>query len=200
MVPAEETDAVLGEDGLLRCPWGNGDPVLRHYHDVEWGRPIQGESAYLERLVLEAFQSGLAWITILRKRAAFREAFVGFDADRVAALGEADVDRLMGQPRIVRNRKKIEAAITNARAAITLRSTGGLPALVETFRPARPAVPPRHVGEVPAHTAESTELALALKARGFVFVGPTTAYALMQATGIVDDHLVGCHARSTEPG
>ena len=126
---------VIGDDGLARCPWGAGDPVNMAYHDSEWGMPVHGESAYLERLTLEAFQSGLSWLTILNKRPAFREVFQGFDAEAIAAFGPPDVERLMAEPRIVRNRLKIEAAITNARATVALREQGGLADFLESFRP-----------------------------------------------------------------
>ncbi len=184
----------MGDDGVPRCPWGAGDPVNRAYHDTEWGAPVTGESAYLERLTLEAFQSGLSWLTILNKRAGFRSAFAGFDADAVAAYDEADRARLLADAGIVRNRLKVEAAIVNARATIALRDRGGLPAFVESFRP-EPRPAPRTAGDVPTTTAESTALSKGLKKRGFVFVGPTTMYALMQAIGLVDDHLAGCHRR-----
>jgi DNA-3-methyladenine glycosylase I len=185
---------LLGDDGLLRCPWGAGSAVYRDYHDTEWGMPVRGEAAYLERLTLEAFQSGLSWLTILNKRPAFRVAFAGFEPDVVASYDDSDRARLMADAGIVRNRLKIDAAIVNARATVALREQGGLPAFVEEFRPAQgPA--PETTEEVLAVSPESTALSKALKKQGFVFVGPTTMYALMQAIGIVDDHLVGCHRR-----
>ena len=188
------SEAIVGDDGLGRCPWAVGDPVNRDYHDGEWGRRVHGEAAHLERLTLEAFQSGLSWRTILLKRPAFREVFAGFDADTVAAFGEPDVERLMAEPRIVRNRRKIDAAITNARATVALRDQGGLEALIWSFRPERgPA--PLTTADVPATSPESVALSKALKRAGFAHVGPTTMYALMQAIGLVDDHLAGCHAR-----
>jgi DNA-3-methyladenine glycosylase I len=156
--------------------------------------PVRGESAHLERLTLEAFQSGLSWRTILMKREAFRSAFAGFDADVVASYDESDVERLMADAGIVRNRAKIRAALTNAAATVALRADGGLEAFIEGFRP-EPRPAPVTLGEIPATTAESVALAKALKKRGFAFVGPTTVYALMQAIGLVDDHLVGCHRR-----
>ena len=187
---------VVGEDGLARCPWGAGSEVYRAYHDTEWGVPVHGEAAYLERLTLEAFQSGLSWLTILNKREAFREVFAGFDADVVAAYDDADFDRLMGDARIVRNRLKVRATITNARATVDLREQGGLEDFVRSFRPdQQPA--PESTGEVGSVSAESVALSKALKKQGFVFVGPTTMYALMQAIGLVDDHLVGCHRRGS---
>ncbi len=188
------TGVTLGHDGVWRCPWGAGDPVNLAYHDTEWGMPVSGEAAYLERLTLEAFQSGLSWLTILNKREAFREVFAGFDADVIASYDEGDVQRLMGDPRIVRNRLKINATVINAKATVALREYGGLPEFVETFRTeARPA--PVTTSDVPAQTAESLALSKALKRQGFTFVGPTTMYALMQAIGLVDDHLADCHRR-----
>lgn len=183
---------VVGEDGLARCPWGDGDAVMRAYHDTEWGVPVRGEAAHLERLTLEAFQSGLSWRTILLKRPAFREAFAGFDAEQIAAYDERDVVRLMADAGIVRNLAKVNAAITNARATVALRDDGGLAALIESHRPVRTRAP-RATDDVPTKTAESLALSKALKKAGFVFVGPTTMYALMEAIGIVDDHLAGCH-------
>jgi DNA-3-methyladenine glycosylase I len=188
------TPAVVGDDGVARCPWGAGDDVNRHYHDTEWGVPISGEAAHLERLTLEAFQSGLSWRTILEKRDHFRAAFAGFDADAVAAYDDGDRARLMADAGIVRNRLKVDAAITNARATVALRERGGLEAFVAGFRPA-PGPPPHTTADVPTTSPESVALAKALKKEGFVFVGPTTMYALMEAIGIVDDHLVGCHRR-----
>jgi DNA-3-methyladenine glycosylase I len=196
---ATPSGAVLGPDGRLRCPWGGSTPEYVAYHDEEWGRTVHGETALYERFTLEAFQSGLSWLTILRKREGFRRAFAGFDADVVAAYGDADAARLLADPAIVRNRAKVAAAITNARAVVTLRETveGGLDALVWSFAPdgrTRPA--PRALGDVPASTPESKALAKALKRHGFVFVGPTTAYAAMQACGLVNDHLTDCFARN----
>jgi DNA-3-methyladenine glycosylase I len=188
------TGAVTGGDGLARCPWAVDHPVNRAYHDTEWGLPIHGESAWLERLTLEAFQSGLSWLTILNKREAFREAFAGFDADTVAGYGDDDVARLLADARIVRNRRKVEAAVANARATVALREDGGLEALVLAHAPTDPSAPAT-TAEVPAATPESVALSRDLKRRGFAHVGPTTMYALMQATGLVDDHLVGCHRR-----
>ena len=185
---------VVGEDGLARCPWAAGDDVNRAYHDTEWGMRVHGESAYLERLTLEAFQSGLSWRTILAKRENFRAAFAGFDAEAVAAYDDADRARLMADAGIVRNRLKVDAAITNARATVALRDRGGLEDLVMGFRPGSwPA--PETTAQIAPTSPESVALAKALKQAGFVFVGPTTMHALMQATGLVDDHLVGCHRR-----
>ena len=183
---------VIGDDGLARCPWAAGDPVNRAYHDTEWGLRVTGEAAHLERLTLEAFQSGLSWLTILNKREAFREVFAGFDADVVAAYDASDVERLMAEPRIVRNRRKIEAAITNARATVALREQGGLEAFIASFRPATTPAPV-DTGEMATTSPESLSLSKALKKAGFAHVGPTTMYALMEAIGLVDDHLVGCH-------
>src|SRR3954468_10121108 len=183
---------VVGEDGVARCPWGDGDAVMRAYHDTEWGVPVEGETAHLERLTLEAFQSGLSWRTILLKRPAFREAFAGFDADRVATYDESDVVRLMADAGIVRNLAKVNAAVTNARATVALRADGGLAGLIEAHRPAEHR-PPTSTDDLQAKTVESLALSKSLKRAGFVFVGPTTMYALMEAIGIVDDHLAGCH-------
>jgi DNA-3-methyladenine glycosylase I len=184
---------VAGDDGVLRCPWGQS-PALRDYHDTEWGMPVAGESALFERLSLEGFQAGLSWLTILNKRDRYREVFAGFDVDRVAAMTDADVERLMTDPGIVRNRAKIEAARKNARATIGLRADGGLEAFVESFAPAvTPA--PATTAELTGSSPESVALSKALKKRGFGFVGPTTMYALMEATGIVDTHLTGCFRR-----
>ena len=179
----------------LRCPWSGSAPDYRRYHDEEWGRPRLSDAELLERLTLEAFQSGLSWLTILRKREAFRRAFHHFTPERVAQLGPADVARLMEDAAIVRNRVKIEAALTNARATLALQQQGGsLAQLIWSFAPPpRPA--PRTPAEIPSVTPESRALAKALKARGFCFVGPTTAYALFQAVGVVNDHLEDCHVR-----
>jgi DNA-3-methyladenine glycosylase I len=193
-VTAIDTAAVIGEDGVARCPWANGSEEYRRYHDEEWGRPVHGERPLYERFTLEAFQSGLSWLTILRKREGFRAAFEGFDPERVARYGSADVERLLADPAIVRNRAKIDAAVANASAVLALRDAyeGGLDGLVWSFAPPPRPHRPRTLSEVPAVTAESTALAKALKRHGFVFVGPTTAYASMQACGLVDDHVEGC--------
>jgi DNA-3-methyladenine glycosylase I len=186
----ESSGLVVGADGRSRCAWGGSTPDYLPYHDLEWGRPVRGDDALFERMCLEAFQSGLAWITILRKREAFRAAFAGFAIDRVAAFSAADVTRLMADPGIVRNRMKIDAALANARVAAEL--PGGLSALLWSFAPDPRPARPRSGAEVPASTPGSTAMAKELKRRGFRFVGPTTAYALMQATGMVDDHVAGC--------
>ena len=185
---------VTGDDGIDRCPWAGGPGVMRDYHDHEWGSRVHGEAAYLERLTLEAFQSGLSWSTILNKREAFREVFAGFDADAVAKYDEDDAARLMDDPRIVRNRLKIAAAITNARATVALREQAGLEALVLSFRPEQPPAPAT-TEEMGTTSPESKALSKELKKRGFAFVGPTTMFALMEAIGVFDPHLVGCHRR-----
>jgi DNA-3-methyladenine glycosylase I len=190
-------DVVIGDDGLARCAWGGSTPDYAVYHDTEWGRPVRDDDGLFERLTLEAFQSGLSWITILRKRPAFRAAFAGFDIATVAEFGEADVERLLADTGIVRNRAKIEAAIANARAATALPD--GIAALLWSFAPAPRAARPASFAEVPAVTEESKALAKALKRHGFRFVGPTTAYALMQATGMVDDHLASCFVQLDRP-
>jgi DNA-3-methyladenine glycosylase I len=191
---------VPGPDGRLRCSWGVSAPDYLAYHDEEWGRPVTDDRGIYERLTLEAFQSGLSWLTILRKRDAFRAAFAGFDPEAVAAFGERDRERLLSDAGIVRNRAKIEAAIANARAVSDLASGGGsLAELAWSFRPDHDAVP-RGLDAVPATTPESTALAKELKRRGFRFVGPTTVYALMQAVGIVNDHLEGCSVRAEVAG
>jgi DNA-3-methyladenine glycosylase I len=182
----------VGADGIPRCSWAGSTPDYLRYHDTEWGVPVHGETALYERLTLEAFQSGLSWLTILRKRPAFRAAFAGFDADAVAAFDEADRARLMADTGIVRNRLKVDAAIHNAAAVVALRERGGLDELVWSHAPAH-HVPPRTPADFRATSPESVALAKALKAAGFVFVGPTTMYAAMQACGLVDDHLAGCH-------
>lgn len=188
--------AVRGPDDVPRCPWAGDDPLYVRYHDEEWGRPVTDETGVFERICLEGFQAGLAWITILRKREAFRAAFDGFDPARVARYGDRDVARLLADPGIVRHRGKIEAAIGNARALVALHAQGGsLAELVWAHAPARPGPAPRTLADVPAQTAESAALSRALKAHGFRFVGPTTAYAAMQAMGVVDDHLAGCASR-----
>ncbi|MBA2551637.1 MAG: DNA-3-methyladenine glycosylase I [Nocardioidaceae bacterium] len=184
---------VLGDDGQLRCPWGDAPTIYRAYHDTEWGREVRGEQALFERISLEAFQSGLSWITILRKRPAFRRAFAGFDVDDVAGFDVDDVTRLMSDETIVRNRAKIRATISNARAVRALDVD--LSDLLWSFAPTEHVPAPAALSDVRTVTVESGALARALKRRGFRFIGPTTAYALMQATGMVDDHLADCHAR-----
>jgi DNA-3-methyladenine glycosylase I len=185
---------VIGDDGIARCPWAVGDNLP--YHDDEWGRPVQGEAAVFERLTLEAFQSGLSWLTILRKRPAFRTAFDGFDVEKIAAYDDAKLAALMEDPGIVRNRQKVEAARINARSALALRGDGGLEEFVWSFKPEQTPAPETSE-QMPTTSAESLALSKALKKKGFTFVGPTTMYALMEAIGIVDAHLVGCHRRGT---
>jgi DNA-3-methyladenine glycosylase I len=174
-------DAIIGPDGLARPPWASVDPLLKDYYDTEWGMPVRDERGLFERLSLEAFQSGLSWATILRKRDAFREAFANFDPDVVATFDEKDIERLLAD---------------DAAATIRLREAGGLAALIWSFQPhTTPA--PRTIAEIPTTSAESLALSKALRKRGFVFVGPTTMHALMEATGIVDTHLVDSHRRGT---
>lgn len=184
---------VRGEDGKLRCPWALSAPDYVAYHDEEWGRPLSSDDAMFERMSLEGFQSGLSWLIVLRKRPGFRAAFADFSIPAVAAYGPDDVERLLGDAGIVRNRAKIEATISNARAVGDL--PGGLLAFVSGFTPSERRRAPRTLDDLPATSAESAALAKALKAHGVRFVGPTTAYALMQATGLVNDHLLGCIAR-----
>ena len=191
---------VAGPDGRLRCPWALSTDDYVAYHDDEWGQPVTGQGktadrAMFERLTLEAFQSGLSWLTILRKRPAFRSAFAGFDLETIAGYDETDVSRLLEDAGIVRNRAKIEAAIANARAALEL--PGGLAKHIETFAPETVIPAPRTLADVRSTSPESVALAKDLRRRGFRFVGPTTLYALMQATGLVDDHLVDCWRRNS---
>jgi DNA-3-methyladenine glycosylase I len=187
---------VRGEDGLLRPAWAATDPLMRDYYDSEWGMPVRDERGMFERISLEAFQSGLSWATILRKRPAFRAAFDDFDPDLVAAYSDSDVARLMSDAGIVRNRRKVEATIANARATVALRPDGGLVDLVWSFRPATTPSPTSY-DEVPTSSPESLALSKALRQRGFTFVGPTTMFALMEAVGIVDTHLVDSHRRGS---
>jgi len=188
------TGAVAGPDGARRCPWALGAPDYLAYHDDEWGRAVRDERGLFERLTLEAFQSGLSWLTILRKRDAFRAAFHEFDPATIAAYDLSDVDRLLADAGIVRNRAKIEATIGNARAALSLPDS--LSSLIWSFAPDAASRPvPMTLDDVPATTPESVAMAKALRAHGFRFVGPTTSYALMQAVGLVNDHLAGCVSR-----
>jgi DNA-3-methyladenine glycosylase I len=187
---------VTGDDGLARPTWAATDPLLRDYYDTEWGMPVRDERGMFERISLEAFQSGLSWATILRKRPAFRTAFDGFEPDLVAAYDDRDVERLMSDAGIVRNRRKIEATIGNARATVALRADGGLVGLVWSFAPERTPAPTSY-DEVPTRSPESLALSEALRSRGFAFVGPTTMFALMEAVGIVDTHLLGSHRRGS---
>ncbi|MEA2457829.1 MAG: DNA-3-methyladenine glycosylase [Thermoleophilaceae bacterium] len=188
-------NVILGEDGLARCPWAASDPLMRDYHDSEWGVPVHGEQGLFERISLEAFQAGLSWRTILTKRPAFRAAFAGFDPDAVAGFTDDDLERLMTDAGIVRNRAKIQAARTNARATLALREGGGLERFIWSHVPGRP-LEPRTMADLPATTEESKVLSKDLRSQGFAFVGPTTAYALMTAIGLVDGHLLDCHRRS----
>ena len=188
------SEAIRGEDGKLRCPWGLSTPDYVEYHDTEWGKPVHGDTALYERLALEAFQSGLSWITILRRREGFRRAFNGFDPAKVAAYDDADVARLLADEGIIRNRAKIVATIANARAMLELDGTN-LDSLIWSFAPDPAPTAPTSLSDLPAVTPESTALAKELKRRGFRFVGPTTAYATMQACGLVNDHLADCFAR-----
>ncbi|WP_313771084.1 DNA-3-methyladenine glycosylase I [Arthrobacter zhaoxinii] len=187
--------AVPGADGRLRCGWALASEDYQRYHDTEWGRAVEGESALFERLSLEAFQSGLSWITILRKREAFRAAFAGFDPHAVAAFGDADRTRLLSDPGIVRNAAKIDAVISNARALLALPDGESLGGLLARYRAPADRPAPQTPAEVPASTADSAALAKDLKKRGFRFVGPITAYAMLQATGYVNDHLADCWVR-----
>ena len=200
MTEPDNPDLVVGDDGLARPVWAATDPLLREYYDTEWGMPVRDERGVFERLSLEAFQSGLSWATILRKRPAFRDAFSGFDPEAVAGFREADVARLLADARIVRNRAKILATIGNARATLHLRESGdvagGLAGLVWSFQPETTPRPHR-LSDIPTQSPQSAALSRELKRRGFRFVGPTTMHALMEAIGIIDTHLVGSHRRGS---
>ncbi|MFD8297932.1 DNA-3-methyladenine glycosylase I [Streptomyces bauhiniae] len=188
-------EALAGSDGALRCPWALSTEDYVSYHDDEWGRPVHGDDALFERLSLEAFQSGLSWITILRRRPTFRLAFADFRIEKVAAFTEADRERLLADPGIIRNRAKVDATLANARV-LAGWSEGELDELIWSHAPDPAGRPvPKVLGDVAAVTPESTALSKALKKRGLRFVGPTTAYALMQACGLVDDHLEACVSR-----
>ena len=187
---------IIGDDGLARPPWAAVDPLLREYYDSEWGLPVRDEQGLYERICLEGFQAGLSWATILRKRPAFRQAFHDFQPDAVAALAEADVERLLQDPGIVRNRLKIRAAINNARATIALREREGLVDFVWQFQPTTTPQPLTHA-EIPTQSPESVALSNALRKQGFSFVGPTTMFALMEAIGMVDTHLLDSHRRGS---
>ncbi len=187
---------VIGEDGLARPLWAATDPLMRDYYDTEWGMPVRDEQGLYERISLEAFQAGLSWATILRKRPAFRLAFQDFDPETVASFGEADVVRLMQDAGIVRNKLKIRAAITNAKATLELREAGGLVDFVWSFQPATTPRPATFT-EIATTSAESIALSKGLRKKGFAFVGPTTMYALMEAIGIIDTHLVTSHRRGS---
>ncbi|MET0672053.1 MAG: DNA-3-methyladenine glycosylase I [Microbacterium pygmaeum] len=185
------TDVRVGEDDVARCAWVGDDAEYRRYHDEEWGIPLHGDRPLFEKMSLEGFQAGLSWITILRKRPHFREVFAGFEPAAIAAFDETDVERLMQDAGIIRNRAKIEATISNARVMLDLQA-GELDAFLWGFAPASASPRPRTFSDVPATTPESGAMSKALRKRGFRFVGPTTMYALMQSAGMVDDHVVGC--------
>ncbi|HEX5631261.1 MAG TPA: DNA-3-methyladenine glycosylase I, partial [Acidimicrobiia bacterium] len=190
------TDLVEGEvRGTWRCPWPGDDPLYVGYHDHEWGRPEEGDAALLEKVILEGFQAGLSWITVLRKREAFRTHFRNFDPEKVARFGVRQIDRMLADPGVIRHRGKIESAINNARRAVdTIEQLGSLAALVWPFAPGDGPVP-RRLADLPAIRPEAVALSKELKRQGWTFVGPTTMYAMMQAMGMVNDHLEGCHAR-----
>ncbi|KQR81918.1 3-methyladenine DNA glycosylase [Arthrobacter sp. Leaf337] len=192
----DERGTIIGSDGLARPPWAAADALLQEYYDTEWGMPVRDERGLFERISLEAFQAGLSWATILRKRPAFRSAFHSFQPDAVAAFTDDDVKRLMLDAGIVRNRLKIRAAITNAQATIALRREGGLVDFVWSFQPEVTPSPLTH-SEIPTTSTESIALSKALRAKGFAFVGPTTMYALMEAIGMIDTHLVDSHRRGS---
>lgn len=189
-----QTSIVIGDDGRGRCAWVGADSEYVRYHDEEWGTPLHGDRALFEKLSLEGFQAGLSWITILRRRPTFRTAFAGFDIDAVAAFDDRDVERLMNDPGIIRNRAKVEATISNARLTreLVAGAPGALDALLWGFAPPPRAAAPASFAELPATTDESTAASRALKKLGYRFVGPTTVYALMQSAGMVDDHVAGC--------
>jgi DNA-3-methyladenine glycosylase I len=189
------TDVVTGEDGKARCRWGSSDERYRDYHDTEWGRPVTDERGLYEKLCLESLQSGLSWALILRKREEIREALAGFVPDAVAAFGSKDVEALLQDPRVIRNRRKLEAIVQNARATVAMRDERPLTELVWSFRPRR-SREPRTYTDLPSLSEESKQLAKELKRQGFAFLGPTTVYSTMQAVGLVNDHLAGCFVRS----
>jgi len=199
--PGPEPGATVGVDGVRRCPWAASTPEYRVYHDTEWGRAVHGDSAIFERITLEAFQSGLSWLTILRKRENFRKAFGGFDIRVIADYTQSDCEHLLCDTGIVRNRAKIEATVANARAVSNLldaEGEGALDILVWSFAPVTGRVRPRTLADVPASSPESLALARELKGRGLSFVGPTTMYAAMQAMGVIDDHLADCDVRADD--
>lgn len=191
-----EAALITGEDGLARPSWASTDALMREYYDTEWGMPVRDEQGLYERISLEGFQAGLSWATILRKRPAFRAAFADFDPEAVAVFGDDDVERLMLDSGIVRNRAKINAAITNARATLALRDEGGLVEFVWSFQPDETPAP-RSFAEIPSSSPESVALSKALRKKGFAFVGPITMHALMEAIGMIDTHLVGSHRRGS---
>lgn len=193
---ANDTRLVFDSAGLGRPAWAMASPLLKEYYDTEWGMPIHEESALLERLCLEGFQAGLSWEIVLRKREAFRAAFVGFDADLLASFGEEEVERLMNNPGIIRNRLKINAVLANAKATVALREQGGLDEFIWSFLPEETIAPEREE-DIPKYTQEALDMSKALKKAGFKFVGPVTCFSLMEAIGMVDAHLVGSHRRGT---
>ena len=190
-----DADVVTGEDGKTRCRWGASDERYRDYHDTEWGRPVTDERGLYEKLCLESLQSGLSWALILRKRDEIRDALAGFVPDAVAAFESKDIEALLQDPRVIRNRRKLEAIVQNARATVAMRDETPLTELVWSFRPRRPRQP-RTYTDLPSLSEESKQLAKELKRRGFLFVGPTTVYSTMQAVGLVNDHLADCFVRS----
>lgn len=196
MTDAEFTDLITGSDGLARPAWAAGTDLLRDYYDTEWGMPVRTEQGLFERLSLETFQAGLSWELVLRKREGFRRAFAGFDPEQVADFGEEDVSRLLANPEIIRNERKIRAVITNAQATLELREQGGLAELIWSHQPVQTPCP-RTLSEIPSRSPESEALTRELKAAGFRFVGPTMLYALMEAVGMVDTHLLGSHRRGS---
>jgi DNA-3-methyladenine glycosylase I len=189
------SDLVTGDDGRSRCRWGATDERYRDYHDTEWGRPVTDERGLYERLCLECLQSGLSWALILRKRDGIREAFAGFDPDAVARFGRREIEALLEDTRVIRNRRKLEAIVANAQATVAARDETPLPELVWSFRTTRRRAP-RTYADLPSLTDESKQLAKELKRRRFAFVGPTTVYSTMQAAGVVNDHLAGCFVRA----
>jgi DNA-3-methyladenine glycosylase I len=189
------SDVVTGADGRRRCRWGDSGDRYRLYHDAEWGLPVVDEGGLYERLSLECLQSGLSWSLILRKRDGLRDAFSDFDPDAVAGFGVPEIERLLGDERVIRNRRKLEAIVRNAQATVEMRDDTPLPELVWSFRPSRRGPLPRSYADLPAFTEESKALAKELKRRGFAFVGPTTVYSTMQAVGVVNDHMAGCFVR-----
>ncbi len=190
------SDLIIGSDGLARPAWAATTDLLRHYYDTEWGMPVRDEQGLFERLSLEAFQAGLSWELVLRKREGFRAAFAGFDPERVAEFGEGDVEKLLENPEIIRNRCKIEAVIRNARAVLELREDGGLVDLIWSHQPAE-NLAPETLADIPSRSPESEALSKALKKAGLTFVGPVMCFALMEAIGMVDTHLLGSHRRGT---
>lgn len=196
MTATDSPDLITGSDGLARPVWAAGTDLLRHYYDTEWGMPVRTERGLFERLSLEAFQAGLSWQLVLRKREGFRAAFAGFHPDEVATFDDGDVGKLMANPEIIRNRRKIEAVINNARATVALRDNGGLADLIWSHQPEE-TPHPRTLAEIPSRSPESEALSKSLKAAGFTFVGPTMIFALMEAVGMVDTHLLESHRRGS---